>query len=155
MSSDVGQQHPLALYFWIWGLLFVISAGSYLIDFFQVGYDVGTMELRWALILVFMFLKAGYIVAVFMHLKWERLALIYALPPAAGRAHGPRRAHGLGSRLHLAHAGRVLRRGSRARTGTGGTRHPLARAKAAFQGRPVDAAAITASATRRDSSACW
>ncbi|MDE0441809.1 MAG: cytochrome C oxidase subunit IV family protein [Gammaproteobacteria bacterium] len=83
MSSDVGQQHPLALYFWIWGLLFVISAGSYLIDFFQVGYDVGTMELRWALILVFMFLKAGYIVAVFMHLKWERLALIYALllPP--------------------------------------------------------------------------
>ena len=83
MSSDVGQQHPLALYFWIWGLLFVISAGSYLIDFFQVGYDVGTMELRWALILIFMFLKAGYIVAVFMHLKWERLALIYALllPP--------------------------------------------------------------------------
>jgi len=79
VSSDVGQQHPLALYFWIWGLLFVISAGSYLIDFFQVGYDVGTMELRWALILVFMFLKAGYIVAVFMHLKWERLALIYAL----------------------------------------------------------------------------
>ena len=83
MSSDVGQQHPLALYFWIWGLLFVVSAGSYLIDFFQVGYDVGTMELRWALILIFMFLKAGYIVAVFMHLKWERLALIYALllPP--------------------------------------------------------------------------
>lgn len=83
MSSEVGQQHPLSLYIWIWGLLFVISAGSYLIDFFQVGYDVGTMELRWALILVFMFLKAGYIVAVFMHLKWERLALIYALllPP--------------------------------------------------------------------------
>lgn len=83
MSSEVGQQHPLALYFWIWGLLFVVSAGSYLIDFFQVGYDVGTMELRWALILIFMFIKAGYIVAVFMHLKWERLALIYALllPP--------------------------------------------------------------------------
>ena len=83
MSSEVGQQHPLALYFWIWGLLFVISTFSYLIDFFQVGYDMGTMELRWALILVFMFLKAGYIVAVFMHLKWERLALIYALllPP--------------------------------------------------------------------------
>ena len=83
MSSEVGQQHPLSLYFWIWGLLFVVSAGSYMIDFFQVGYDVGTMELRWALILVFMFLKAGYIVAIFMHLKWERLALIYALllPP--------------------------------------------------------------------------
>ena len=83
MSSEVGQQHPLSLYFWIWGLLFVVSAGSYMIDFYQVGYDVGTMELRWALILIFMFLKAGYIVAIFMHLKWERPALIYALllPP--------------------------------------------------------------------------
>ena len=84
MSSETGQQHPLALYFWIWGLLFVVSAGSYLIDFFHVGYDgFGTMTLRWGLILLFMFLKAGYIVAVFMHLKFERLALIYALllPP--------------------------------------------------------------------------
>jgi len=71
------------LYFWIWGLLFVVSFGSYLIDFYQVGYDVGTMAMRWTLILIFMFLKAGYIVAIFMHLKWERWALIYALllPP--------------------------------------------------------------------------
>ena len=38
---------------------------------------------RWSLILLFMFVKAGYIVAVFMHLKWERWALVYALllPP--------------------------------------------------------------------------
>ena len=77
MASEVGQQHPLSLYFWIWGLLFVVSAGSYFTDYMDAGY------LRWALILSFMFLKAGYIVAVFMHLKWERLALIYALllPP--------------------------------------------------------------------------
>ena len=34
---------------------------------------------------VFMLLKAGLIVAVFMHMAWERLALIYAilLPPIA------------------------------------------------------------------------
>ena len=83
MSSEVGQQHPLSLYFWIWGLLFVVSAGSYMIDFLQVGKAIGTMELRWALILIFMFVKAGYIVAIFMHLRWERLALVYALllPP--------------------------------------------------------------------------
>lgn len=39
--------------------------------------------LRWALILLFMMLKAGLIVAVFMHMAWERLALIYAIlvPP--------------------------------------------------------------------------
>ena len=32
-----------------------------------------------------MLVKAGYIVAIFMHLKWERWALIYALllPPGA------------------------------------------------------------------------
>jgi cytochrome c oxidase subunit IV len=41
--------------------------------------------LRWTLILIFMMLKAGLIVAVFMHMKWERLALAYAilLPPIA------------------------------------------------------------------------
>ena len=31
---------------------------------------------RWALILLFMALKAGFIVAVFMHVRWERLALM-------------------------------------------------------------------------------
>ena len=79
MSAEVGQQHPLSLYFWIWGLLFVVSACSYFTDYMEAGY------LRWSLILIFMMVKAGYIVAIFMHLKWERWALIYALllPPGA------------------------------------------------------------------------
>jgi len=77
MAQGTGQQHPLSIYFWIWGLLFVFSAGSYATDFLGDGY------FRWALILLFMFLKAGFIVAIFMHMKWERLALIYAIlgPP--------------------------------------------------------------------------
>jgi cytochrome c oxidase subunit IV len=35
------------------------------------------------LILLFMMLKAGLIVAIFMHMAWERLALVYAIivPP--------------------------------------------------------------------------
>ena len=73
-----GQQHPLGIYFKIWGLLFVLSTASYLVDYFHVhGY------LRWTLILVFMLLKAGLIVAVFMHMLWERLAIVYAIlvPP--------------------------------------------------------------------------
>jgi cytochrome c oxidase subunit IV len=39
--------------------------------------------LRWGLILLFMALKAGLIIAVFMHMAWERLALIMAIlvPP--------------------------------------------------------------------------
>ncbi len=77
--SDQGQQHPISMYFWIWGLLFVLSAFSYMVDYLQFqGY------LRWTLILVFMFLKAGFIVAVFMHMAFERLALAYAIimPPS-------------------------------------------------------------------------
>jgi len=77
-GQDLAQQHPLGIYFKIWGLLFVLSAASYAVDYFHVqGY------LRWFLILVFMLLKAGLIVAVFMHLMWERLAMIYAImvPP--------------------------------------------------------------------------
>lgn len=73
------QQHPIRLYLTVWGWLFVLSTFSYLVDYFQVqGY------LRWTLILLFMTLKAGLIIAVFMHMAWERLSLIYAilLPPA-------------------------------------------------------------------------
>jgi cytochrome c oxidase subunit IV len=75
-----GQQHPLSVYIKIWIWLFILSTCSYAVDYVNVqGY------LRWTLILVFMMLKAGLIVAFFMHMKWERLALVYAimLPPAA------------------------------------------------------------------------
>ena len=80
-ATHEGQQHPIKLYFVVWGWLFVLSACSYLVDYFDLqGY------LRWSLILLFMMLKAGLIVAVFMHMAWERLALAYAilLPPIAG-----------------------------------------------------------------------
>ena len=79
-SHAEGQQHPIKLYLVVWAWLFVLSACSYLVDYFGVhGY------LRWSLILLFMVLKAGLIVAVFMHMAWERLALSYAilLPPVA------------------------------------------------------------------------
>jgi cytochrome c oxidase subunit 4 len=75
---EKGQQHPIKLYLVVWGWLFVLSTCSYLVDYFGLhGY------LRWSLILLFMVLKAGLIVAVFMHMAWERLALAYAilLPP--------------------------------------------------------------------------
>lgn len=74
------QQHPLKVYFVCWILLFVLSAGSYFVDYVQL-----QGVLRWSLILIFMMLKAGLIVTVFMHMAWERLALSYAvvLPPIA------------------------------------------------------------------------
>ena len=78
LRSRTGQQHPLGIYFKIWGLLFVLSIASYLVDYFHFqGY------LRWTLIVIFMLLKAGLIVSVFMHMLWERLALVYVIvvPP--------------------------------------------------------------------------
>ncbi|GAC1342542.1 MAG: cytochrome C oxidase subunit IV family protein [Acetobacteraceae bacterium] len=78
-SVAQGQQHPIRLYLVVWGWLFILSACSYLVDYIGLhGY------LRWSLILLLMITKAGLIVAIFMHMAWERLALIYAIlaPPA-------------------------------------------------------------------------
>lgn len=78
MAHPEGQQHPIGIYLKIWGLLFILSTASYLVDYFHLqGY------LRWSLIVVLMLLKAGLIVAVFMHMLWERLALVYVIvvPP--------------------------------------------------------------------------
>ena len=64
----------------MWAWLFVLSACSYMVDYIGLqGY------LRWTLILIFMMLKAGLIVAIFMHMAWERLAMVYAIlvPPVA------------------------------------------------------------------------
>jgi len=80
MSETTIKLHPISVYLKIWLLLFVLSTFSYMVDFYEVqGY------LRWGLILIFMFLKAGLIIAIFMHLAWERLSLIYTIliPPLA------------------------------------------------------------------------
>ena len=80
VAHEGGQQHPLGVYIRIWVLLFVLSTLSYMVDFYHVeGY------LRWTLILIFMVLKAGFIVAIFMHMMWERMVLVTAVlvPPLA------------------------------------------------------------------------
>ena len=105
--SDTHQEHPIRIYLVVWGWLFVLSACSYMVDYVELqGY------LRWSLILIFMVLKAGLIVAVFMHMAWERLALAYAiiLPPLAGA--GVRRDNGARIRLHASDEADLLRRQS-------------------------------------------
>ncbi len=79
-QAEEQQQHPLRLYMWIWILLFVVSGFSYMVDYFQL-----QGALRWTLIIVFMLVKAGFIVGIFMHMAWERLALKLAIlaPPLA------------------------------------------------------------------------
>jgi cytochrome c oxidase subunit IV len=79
-AHEHGQQHPIRIYLIVWAWLFVLSACSYLVDYMHL-----QGMLRWTLILLFMVLKAGLIVAVFMHMVWERPALAWAilLPPVA------------------------------------------------------------------------
>jgi cytochrome c oxidase subunit 4 len=78
LTEEDNQQHPISMYLKIWLLLFVLSALSYLVDYLQF-----QGVLRWSLILIFMALKSGLIIAVFMHMMWERMALITAIliPP--------------------------------------------------------------------------
>ena len=80
MAHEEGQQHPIKVYLWIWLLLFVVSFFSYMVDYLNIqGFW------RPTLILIFMFVKAGFIIAIFMHMQWERIALKLAIlgPPAA------------------------------------------------------------------------
>lgn len=78
MADQEVQHHPLSTYLWVWFLLFVLSVFSYLVDY--VGFEG---YLKWTLIILFMLLKAGLIMAVFMHMIWERLAIVLAVlvPP--------------------------------------------------------------------------
>jgi cytochrome c oxidase subunit IV len=79
-EQEAGQQHPIGIYIKVWILLFVLSTFSYMVDYFHLeGY------LRWTLIIIFMLLKAGFIMTIFMHLAWERLAmvLLIIIPPSA------------------------------------------------------------------------
>lgn len=78
MAHAEGQQHPIGIYFKVWALLFVLSTLSYLVDYYHL-----EGMLRWTLIVTFMLLKAGFIIAVFMHMMWERMALAWAIlmPP--------------------------------------------------------------------------
>jgi cytochrome c oxidase subunit IV len=78
--ADVHQQHPLRVYFIVWVWLFILSFCSYMVDIIDF-----QGLLRWSLVLLFMVLKAGLIMAYFMHMVWERSALnaVILLPPIA------------------------------------------------------------------------
>lgn len=77
-THEEHKQPPVALYMQVWGWLFVLSFLSYLVDYNDLqGFW------RWFLVLLFMLAKASLIVAIFMHVRWERPSLVYALliPP--------------------------------------------------------------------------
>ena len=58
------QTHKIGIYLWIWGLLFVLSFFSYMVDWYQF-----QGILRWSLILFFMFKSRsnyGFLYASFL-----------------------------------------------------------------------------------------
>lgn len=73
-TSETSDDHSIGIYLKIWFLLFVLSVGSYMVDYLQL-----QGALRWSLIIIFMLLKAGFIVSIFMHFIWERFALKFVL----------------------------------------------------------------------------
>ena len=74
IKKEQATTHKLGIYLWIWGLLFVLSFFSYMVDWLKF-----QGLLRWTLILTFMFLKAGLIMAFFMHLFLDRYTLVNVL----------------------------------------------------------------------------
>lgn len=74
MADATAQQHPLRTYFVVWGALFILSIFSYLVDITPLeGFA------KWSLITLFMLLKAGLIVSIFMHMIWERSSIAAAI----------------------------------------------------------------------------
>ena len=73
-SKQKVKTHKIGTYLWIWGLLFVFSFFSYMVDYLNF-----EGSLRWTLIVLFMLSKAALIIAIFMHLFWERYAIVNIL----------------------------------------------------------------------------
>jgi caa(3)-type oxidase subunit IV len=74
-GEQLGAVHaPIRTYLTVWGWLFVLSAIAYFVDIVHV-----TGWLKTVLLTVLALMKAGLIMAFFMHLRFERLNLIYAI----------------------------------------------------------------------------
>jgi caa(3)-type oxidase subunit IV len=74
-SEAEGAVHvPIRTYLVVWGWLFVLSALAYLVDIAHL-----TGWLKTVLLSILALMKAGLIMAFFMHLRFERLSLVYAI----------------------------------------------------------------------------
>ena len=70
------QQQPIvSVSIFGFGVCYLLfSTFSYLVDWYEF-----QGLLRWSLIIFFMLIKAGLIMAIFMHLYWERWAIVNVL----------------------------------------------------------------------------
>ncbi|GBC98274.1 hypothetical protein HRbin17_00776 [bacterium HR17] len=69
------HKHPQTkVYLTVWFWLFVLSFSAYFIDLLHLPF-----ALKAALLVVIALMKAGLIAAYFMHLRFERLNLVYTV----------------------------------------------------------------------------
>lgn len=69
---------PSRVYLVVWGWLFVLSFGAYLVELISEATGLA-LPIKWSLLTIIGIMKAGLIVAYFMHMRFERLSLIYAI----------------------------------------------------------------------------
>ncbi|GBC92867.1 hypothetical protein HRbin15_01344 [bacterium HR15] len=75
----INRPHPpTRVYLVVWGWLFVLSFGAYLVELISEATTLA-LPIKWSLLTVIGLMKAGLIVAYFMHMRFERLSLIYAI----------------------------------------------------------------------------
>ena len=64
IKKEQTTTHKIGIYLWIWGLLFVLSFFSYMVDWYQF-----QGLLRWSLILFFMFFRVLFFTLVVLDLS--------------------------------------------------------------------------------------
>ncbi|MFQ5739415.1 MAG: cytochrome C oxidase subunit IV family protein [Acidobacteriota bacterium] len=77
MSKDTSQEHGNRLFFSIWGSLLALTLFEVFLAYEQLG-----VELTLIALMSLSLIKAGLIMAYFMHLRFEKLNLVLTLVPA-------------------------------------------------------------------------
>ena len=74
-KQDQTSTHKIGIYLWIWGLLFVLSFCSYMVDWFQFQ---GLLKMVFNIVF-YVFESRFNNGMFFMHLFWERYAIVNVL----------------------------------------------------------------------------
>lgn len=69
---------PIKVYLMVWFWLFVLSFTAYLVELISEATHL-VLWFKWSLLVLIALMKGGLIVAYFMHLRFERLSLVYAI----------------------------------------------------------------------------
>lgn len=73
--AQAESKHPqVKVYLTVWFWLFVLSFSAYFVDLMKLPF-----ALKATLLVIIALMKAGLIAAYFMHLRFEKLSLVYTI----------------------------------------------------------------------------